>query len=138
MKTWPLGKYGLAWVLLALFLVSWVLQTWTGWREFESEQQEHQQTAQVFGDDGYIWNWARATTENWQSEFFQVLAFVALTSFLVFKGSPESRDGDDEMKAMLERIERRLDAMEPTGVGSNSAPAPTDRSARVSLGVTGD
>lgn len=33
----PLGNYGLAWVLPALFMVSWVLQTWTGWREFQSE-----------------------------------------------------------------------------------------------------
>jgi hypothetical protein len=104
----PLGKYGLAWVLLALFLSSWVLQTWTGWREFKSEQLEHGQTAQVFGDSGYVWNWSRATFENWQSEFLQVLAFVTLTSFLIFKGSPESRDGDDEMQAKLDRIERQL------------------------------
>jgi|SRR5215211_604105 len=104
----PLGKYGLAWVLLALFLASWTLQTWTGWREFKSEQHEHGQTAQVFGDSGYVWNWSRATFENWQSEFLQVLAFVTLTSFLIFKGSPESRDGDDEMQAKLDRIERQL------------------------------
>ena len=104
----PLGKYGLAWVLLALFLVSWAMQTWTGWREFRSEQQEHGQTARVFGDSGYVWNWSRATFENWQSEFLQVLAFVTLTSFLIFKGSPESRDGDDEMQAKLDRIERQL------------------------------
>ena len=104
----PLGKYGLAWVLLALFLTSWAMQTWTGWREFQSEQQEHGQTAQVFGDSGYVWNWSRATFENWQSEFLQVLAFVTLTSFLIFKGSPESRDGDDEMQAKLDRIERQI------------------------------
>jgi hypothetical protein len=104
----PLGKYGLAWVLLALFLASWTLQTWTGWREFKSEQQDHGQTAQVFGDSGYVWNWSRATFEKWQSEFLQVLAFVTLTSFLIFKGSPESRDGDDQMQAKLDRIEQRL------------------------------
>lgn len=83
--------------------------SWTGWREFEAEQREHQQPAEVFGDDGYVWSWAEATFENWQSEFLQLFTMVALTSFLVFKGSPESRDGDDEMKATLERIERRLD-----------------------------
>ena len=37
--------------------------------------------------------------ENWQSEFLQLLAFVVSTAVLVFTGSPESRDGDDEMKA---------------------------------------
>src|SRR5215218_7426027 len=91
--------YNLAVVLLALFLVTWVLHTWTGWREFGAEQNEHQQTAQVFGEDGYVWNWARATFENWQSEFLQLLTFVILTSFLIFKGSVESKDSDDEMKA---------------------------------------
>ena len=54
-KRYPLGNYGLGWVLLALFLVSWGIQTWTGWREFEAEQLEHQQAAEVFGDDGYVW-----------------------------------------------------------------------------------
>ena len=107
----PLGRYGLGWVLLTLFLVSWVIQSWTGWREFQSEQTEHGQAAQLFGDSGYIWNWARATFENWQSEFLQLLAFVTLTSFLIFKGSPESKDGDDEMQAKLDRIERRLEEL---------------------------
>lgn len=77
----PLGNYGLAWVLLALFLVSWALQTWTGWREFQAEQREHQQQAEVFGSDGYIWQWSEATFENWQSEFLQLLTMVTLTSF---------------------------------------------------------
>jgi len=49
------------------------------------------------------------TDENWQSEFLQVLAFVTLTSFLIFKGSPESRDSDGEIQAKLDRIEQRLD-----------------------------
>ena len=110
-RPWPLGNYGLAWVLLALFLSSWVLQTWTGWREFQAEQAEHGQPAEVFGDDGYVWNWAEATFENWQSEFLQLLTMVVLTSVLIFKGSSESKDGDDEMKEALDRIERRLDEL---------------------------
>jgi hypothetical protein len=137
MEKRPLGTYGLGWVLLALFLTSWVLQTWTGWREFEAEQAQHQQAAEVFGDDGYIWNWGRATFENWQSEFLQLLTFVALTSFLIFKGSPESRDSDDEMKAMLERIERRLEAMEAAGSG-NDGSRRRGVAAPGSLGAPGD
>jgi hypothetical protein len=54
----------------------------------------------------------RRSFENWQSEFLQLLAFVVFTSFLIFKGSPESRDGQDEMVAALERIERRLAEIE--------------------------
>ena len=123
----PLGKYGLAWVLLALFLVSWVLQTWTGWRELPAEQRAQGQTAQAFGDSGYVWNWSRATFENWQSEFLQVLAFVTLTSFLIFKGSPESRDGDDEMWAKRDRIERQLSelaVLQRSSGASDRAPVP--------------
>jgi len=37
---------------------------------------------------------------------------AVLTSFLIYKGSAESRDSDDEMQAALERIERRLDALD--------------------------
>jgi hypothetical protein len=88
----PLGNYGLAWVLLALFLVSWVVQTWMGWQQFVAEQSEHGQSAQVFGQDGYVWTWGEATFENWQSEFLQLLSMAVLTSFLIFKGSAESRD----------------------------------------------
>ncbi len=118
MKRYPLGNHGLAWVLLALFLGSWALQTWTGWQEFVAEQEEHQQTAEWFGDDGYVWNWGRTTFENWQSEFLQLLTFVILTAYLVYKGSAESKDSDDEMQESLARIERRLDDLAGTAGGA--------------------
>src|SRR5688572_16341266 len=103
MKRPPFGNYGLGWVLLGLFLASWAVQTWTGWRQFQSEQHEHGQPAAVFGNDGYVWDWSQATFENWQSEFLQLLAMVALTSVLIFRGSAESKDSDDEMKEALAR-----------------------------------
>jgi hypothetical protein len=105
-------EYSLGWVLLALFLASWVMQSWAGWREFEREQRTHQESAQVFGTDGYVWTWAEATFENWQSEFLQLFAFVTLTTFLIFRNSPESRDGDEEMKETLARLERRLEDLQ--------------------------
>jgi hypothetical protein len=103
--------YALGWVLLSLFVLFWVGQTLVGWQEFLAEQSEHGQVAQVFGDGGYVWNWARTTLENWQSEMLQLFAMVVLTSFLIFKGSPESKDGDDEMKETLARLERRLEEL---------------------------
>ena len=103
--------YALGWVLLGLFIIFWVGQTIVGWQEFVAEQSEHGQVAEVFGDGGYVWNWARTTLENWQSEMLQLFAMVALTSFLIFKGSPESKDGDDEMKQTLARLERRLEEL---------------------------
>jgi hypothetical protein len=104
--------YALGWVLLSLFVVFWIGQTVVGWQEFVAEQQALGEAATVFGDSGYVWNWARTTLENWQSEMLQLFAMVTLTSFLIFRGSPESKDGDEEMKHTLARIERRLDELE--------------------------
>jgi hypothetical protein len=99
------------WVAV-LFLISWALQTWMGWVEFASQQQSHGQVARVFGSDGYIWEWGEATFENWQSEFLQLLTFVVLTTYLVHKGSHESKDSDERMQAQLDRIEQRLARLE--------------------------
>jgi hypothetical protein len=105
-------NYNLSIVLAGLFLVSWVLQTWAGWVRFAANQQDHQQVAEVFGRSGYIFEWLSATMENWQSEFLQLLTFVVLTASLVHRGSHESKDSDDEMKAMIRRIEERLAKIE--------------------------
>jgi len=104
--------YGLSITLAALFLVAWALQTWSGWVEFQSEQAQHGQIAQAFGDDGYIWSWAQATFENWQSEFLQVFVFIVLTTFLVHRRSHESPDTDYETEAALRRIEAKLEKLE--------------------------
>ena len=105
-------NYGLSITLAALFLVSLALQTWMGWVEFQSEQREHQQEAQAFGDDGYIWRWGQATFENWQSEFVQLFTFVVLTTYLVHRKSHESPDTDYDTEAALRRIEARLMQLE--------------------------
>lgn len=91
-----------------MFLVSWIIQTWTGWVKFSSEQAEHGQIAQAFGENGYIWYWAESTLENWQSEFLQLFTFVVLTSFLIHRNSHESRDSSDKMQESLNRIEKVL------------------------------
>lgn len=101
-------EYGLSITLVALFVISWALQTWTGWVQFVAEQQAHGQTASGFGPHGYIWSWAQATFENWQSEFLQVFVFIVLTTFLVHRHSHESPDTDYDTEAALRRIEARL------------------------------
>jgi hypothetical protein len=117
--------YSLSIVLFLLFLLSWIGQTWTGWAEFNAEQQSHGQAASVFGSDGYVWSWAQATLENWQSEFLQLLTFVVLTTFLIHKNSHESRDSDDKMMAQLDRIEARLQQLEVPAPSNGRAPART-------------
>ena len=100
--------YNLSIVLSALFLVSWGLQTWAGWVKFSANQEEHQQVAELFGPSGYVFEWLSATMENWQSEFLQLLTFVVLTASFIHRGSHESKDSDEELKAMIRRIEERL------------------------------
>ena len=109
-KLW--NDYNLSIVLTILFLLSWALQSWTGWVEYADDQRIHGELATVWGNSGYVWHWAAATMENWQSEFLQLLTFVVLTSFLIHRGSHESQDSDDEMMTLLQSIDRRLEKME--------------------------
>ena len=103
----------LGFVLLVLFLGSWAVQGWTGWQEFQAEQTAHGEAPAFWGGSGYVWSFLQATMENWQSEFLQLLTFVVLTGFLFWRGSPESRDSQDEMMDAIRRIEARLDAQQP-------------------------
>jgi hypothetical protein len=105
-------NYGLSITLVLMFMAAWALQTWTGWVEFVSDQAAHGQTAEAFGPEGYVWSWAQATFENWQSEFLQVFVFIVLTTFLVHRKSHESPDTDYETEASLRRIEAKLEALE--------------------------
>jgi hypothetical protein len=105
-KLWR--DYSLSITLAVLFIGSWIVQTVMGWYEFVAEQAEHGQTAEAFGPSGYVWRWGQATFENWQSEFLQLFTFVVLTTFLIHRHSAESRDGDDEMQAKLDDIQKQL------------------------------
>jgi hypothetical protein len=104
--------YGLSIFVLALFLGSFVLHAIFGWLQYAADQKSHNDEATLWGDSGYVVYFGEWTFQNWQSEFLEVLVLIVATTYLIHKGSPESKDGDDEMKAMLQRIEERLDAMD--------------------------
>lgn len=108
-KIWR--NYNLSIVLFTCFSVSWALQAWTGWVKFASEQHQHNQSPSIFGVDGYIWEFAAATFENWQSEFLQLLAMVVLTSFLIHRGSAESKDSNDRLEAKVDALQATLDRL---------------------------
>ena len=75
-------------LMFAFFLVG---QVATGLAEYNAEQQEHGQplvTLNAYLRTGHPWE---ALFENWESEFLQMAVFVLLTTFLIQKGSPESR-----------------------------------------------
>ena len=59
--------------------------------EYNDEQQVHGQPVvalNAYLGTGHPWE---ALFENWESEFLQMAVFVLLTTFLIQKGSPESR-----------------------------------------------
>jgi hypothetical protein len=104
--------YGLSITLFALFAVTFVLHSATGWMQYVSEQMSHGESPTIFGDSGYVWYWAEWTLQNWQSEFLELGLIVVLSSFLIHRGSAESKDSDDEIKKLLEKIETKLDDLE--------------------------
>jgi hypothetical protein len=104
----PLGDRGLGIVLLVLFLVSWIGQFFVQLVVVRNEASEHGQPFQ-WGD--FLAQFWHSTLENWQSEFLQLLTFVVLTTYLIYRGSHESKDADLETDATLERIEAKLDAL---------------------------
>jgi cell division protein FtsB len=109
-KNEPLRKgFGLSLTLLWLFLLVWFGHGLAQWQEYRSQQEEHGRPAEIAG---FVDNFAQATLENWQSEYLQVFAFVVLAGLYIHRGSAESKDGEEEIKAMLRRIERKLDEKE--------------------------
>lgn len=82
---------GLSVVLLSLFLVFWVGQGVAGHREHNSGLRDHgrpELSMTAYLRSAHFWE---ATTENWESEFFQMYGYVILTVFLYQKGSSESK-----------------------------------------------
>jgi len=101
-------NYGLSIVLATLFLVSWVGQAITQWKEQANEAEQHGETLTMEQFMPSFWS---ATFENWQSEFLQLLTFVMLTAVLIHKGSHESKDTDEEMMHRLKAIQRELESI---------------------------
>ena len=101
-----LNKKGYLWVTLILFILSLGLHWMFGWKAFVQEQQEHGQPAIV---SEYVVEMMRDTMENWQSEFLQLIWQVAGLSFLLYVGSPQSKEGDERKEAKLDYIIKNLD-----------------------------
>jgi Domain of unknown function (DUF6766) len=76
--------------LMAMFLLFLAGQLLTGLAEYNSERVQHGQATVAVADylvTGHPWE----ALWNWESEFLQMAVFVLLTTFLIQKGSPESR-----------------------------------------------
>lgn len=100
-----LKKKSFFWVTLILFVLSISLHWFFGWKAFVNEQQEHNQPIEV---SDYINEMMRDTMENWQSEFLQLIWQVAGLSFLLYVGSPQSKEGDERKEEKLDYIIKQL------------------------------
>ncbi|GGM53036.1 hypothetical protein GCM10008956_31340 [Deinococcus arenae] len=95
-------------VLTGLFLLFWAAQAMTGWQVHNQELEQarqHTLTWTQYLRSAHFWS---ATTENWESEFLQMAAFVILTIYLRQRGSAESNPFPDEQSA----AQRRQDEQE--------------------------
>ncbi|SDT45198.1 DUF6766 family protein [Jiangella sp. DSM 45060] len=103
-----LRRWGAVYVLILLFLGSWLGQFFTQLSEFRSEQQAH---GEPFTWSSYMASFFASTFENWQSEWLQ-LVFQAVL-LLAAKHLLFQADAED-----LERIERKIDTIhEHVGAG---------------------
>ena len=95
--------------LLAMFLVSWFGQLYFQYQHVldEARMEGLPGPGLLSGDFMHAF-WA-STFENWQSEFLQVFTFIVMTTYIIHRHSPESRDTDDEMAADIRAIRRRLE-----------------------------
>lgn len=98
----PLSKkYGFLWVTLILFLGSLIGHWAFAWSAYKAEQEAHNEAVEM---REYVIETARDTLENWQSEFLQLIWQVAGLAFLLYIGSPQSKEGDDRKEEKLDRI----------------------------------
>jgi hypothetical protein len=100
-----LKNYSLSITLFFFFLFSWLAQ---GYFQYQHEYQQSLQHGQELTTSEFTESYLAATFENWQSEFLQLFTMVVLTSFLIHKGSPESKDSDEKMEKLLQSINRKL------------------------------
>lgn len=93
-----------------LFLLSWVGQlVFQYWHEVD-EARLHGDSLESPLQADFLHSFLASTFENWQSEFLQVLTFVVLATYLIHRGSPQSRDTEDEMADDIKAIRKKLDA----------------------------
>lgn len=102
-RTWKRYSYG--WVTLGFFLLTLVGHWLFGWFAYVEEQSQHAAPVEV---SGYLVEMLRDTFENWQSEFLQLLWQVGGLAFLLFLGSPQSKEGSDRVEAKIDEILRRV------------------------------
>jgi hypothetical protein len=96
-------RYAYGWLTAVFFLVSLGLHWFFGWHAFANEAAQHGQTPQL---SEYLTEMSRDTFENWQSEFLQLIWQVVGLAYLLYVGSPASKENDDRLEAKVDALLR--------------------------------
>jgi hypothetical protein len=93
LRDWRLSVYSYSFTIVmgAIFLATWLGQSFASWSTYNDEQSAH-------GEPGVSWAtyvtssdfWERSL-QNWQSEFLAVGTMAVFTIYLRQRGSPESK-----------------------------------------------
>jgi hypothetical protein len=97
-------------ILGSLFLVSLIGQYYYQYQYEVQQAIEHGQPPPGATSAEYLNSFLASMLENWQSEFLQLVSFVVLATYFIHRGSPQSRDGDDELKSDIKAIREKLGA----------------------------
>ena len=107
---------GLSLVLGGAFLVLFVGQSVAGLYQYNAEQEAHGEPTVSYRDYLTTPHFGEAVFENWESEFFQMGAYVFLTVFLFQRGSAESKDPDETDSTAADLARHRTDPDAPAAV----------------------
>ncbi len=86
-----LRSHGLSIFFLAIFLAALAGQSYAGWRDYNADQHDHEESGISYGRYLTSSEFGQAVTENWQSEYLQFVLYIMATIYLVQRGSPESK-----------------------------------------------
>lgn len=103
-----LRKWGAVYLLLLLFLGSWIGHFFAELSQFRTDQSAHDQPF-VWGE--YLTAFLASTLENWQSEWLQLVFQAVLllgAKHLIFRVDAEDME---RLEAKVDQINRRLDDM---------------------------
>jgi hypothetical protein len=104
-------------VMGGLFLVFWAGHSLAGWRQHNEELAEHGRPTIGWADYVRSGDFLESTFENWESEFFQMGAFVLLSAALVQRGAAESKKPPEEGGHEEEDLEPKRDSPAPVHRG---------------------
>ena len=114
---------GLTIVLIVATMTTLAGMTMTGISVYNDELARHHQPGVSLAAYLASGHFLSALFENWESEFLQMSAYVALTAFLFQRGSAESKDPDGgaEQDGNLDAHAGNADAPLPIRLGDLSA-----------------